>query len=294
MNGILIINKPAGWTSHDVVNKARRILQEKKIGHTGTLDPLATGVLVLCIGKATRIVRYLERDDKAYIAELRLGITTDTLDSQGKVLDTREYAPPSLERVKEVLASFQGKIRQRPPAFSALKVSGVPSYRLARQGKSPKHDERTVTIRSIDLMDFQNPLMKFSVHCSKGTYVRTICADIGEQLGMGAHLVSLIRTRAGRFTLEQAIGLEQLADMVAGSGTASTLISPEQALQELLSVTVDRSAADRIAHGKSLAVASGDLPDGALDPIRILGHDGQLLAVARVRDRLLQPETVFI
>jgi tRNA pseudouridine55 synthase len=294
MNGILIIDKPTGWTSHDVVNKARRILQEKKIGHTGTLDPLATGVLVLCIGKATRIVRYLESDDKAYIAELRLGITTDTLDSQGKVLDKREYTPPSLERVKEVLAGFKGQIRQRPPAFSALKVSGVPSYRLARQGTSPKHDERTVTIRSIDLMDFQDPLVKFSVHCSKGTYIRTLCADIGERLGMGAHLALLIRTRAGRFTLEQAISLEQLSDMAAGVGTASALISAEQALQELFSVTVDRSAADQIAHGKSLVVSSGDLPDGTPNPIRILGYDGQLLAVARVRDRLLQPETVLI
>lgn len=294
MNGILIIDKPGGWTSHDVVNKTRRILQEKKIGHTGTLDPLATGVLVLCIGKATRIVRYLESDDKAYIAELRLGVTTDTLDSQGKVLDTREYTPPSLERIKEVLADFLGEIRQRPPAFSALKVSGVPSYRLARQGSSPKHDERTVTIRSIDLIDFQDPLVKFSVHCSKGTYVRTLCADIGERLGMGAHLASLIRTRAGRFTLEQAISLEQLAEMTAGGSVASALISPEQALQELLSVTVDRAAADRIAHGSSLEVPSGDLPDGATNPIRILGHDGQLLAVARVRDKLLQPETVLI
>jgi tRNA pseudouridine55 synthase len=294
MNGILIIDKPGGWTSHDVVNKARRILQEKKIGHTGTLDPLATGVLVLCIGKATRIVRYLESDDKAYIAELRLGTTTDTLDSQGKVLDTREYSPPSWERVKEVLAGFQGEIRQRPPAFSALKVSGVPSYRLARQGTSPKHDERTVTIRSIDLMDFRDPLVKFNVHCSKGTYVRTLCADIGERLGTGAHLVSLIRSRAGRFTLEQAMSLEQLANLAAGGGAASALISPEQALQELLSVTVDRSAADRVAHGNSLAAPSGGLPDDAPDPIRILGLDGKLLAVARVRDRLLKPETVLI
>jgi tRNA pseudouridine55 synthase len=294
MNGILIIDKPGGWTSHDVVNKARRILQEKKIGHTGTLDPLATGVLVLCIGKATRIVRYLESDDKAYLAEMRLGITTDTLDSQGNVLDTREYTPPSREQVKAVLAGFQGKIRQRPPAFSALKVSGVPSYRLARQGMSPKHDERTVMIRSIDLVDFQDPLVKFSVHCSKGTYVRTLCADIGERLGMGAHLASLTRTRAGRFTLEQAMGLEQLAGMVAGGGAASALISPEQALQELLSVTVDHSAADRIAHGSSLTFPPGDLPDGIPDPIRILGCDGQLLAVARVRDKLLKPETVLI
>jgi tRNA pseudouridine55 synthase len=294
MNGILIIDKPAGWTSHDVVNKARRILQEKKIGHTGTLDPLATGVLVLCVGKATRIVRYLESDYKAYTTELRLGITTDTLDSQGTVLETREYTPPSLERVKEVLAGFQGVISQRPPAYSALKVSGVPSYRLARQGTPPKHDERTVTIASLNLLEYKDPLIKFSVHCSKGTYVRTLCDDIGERLGMGAHLTSLIRTQAGQFTLDQAIGLEGLTEMVSMGRGETALISPDKALPQFLTVTVDPSAAERIAHGSSLAVPSGELLEGTVDPICIMGQDGQLLAVARVRDRLLKPETVLI
>lgn len=294
MNGILIIDKPAGWTSHDAVNKARHILQEKKIGHTGTLDPLATGVLVLCVGKATRLVRYLEADDKAYTAELKLGSTTNTLDSQGTVLDTREYVPPSPERIKEVLAGFQGNILQRPPAFSALKVSGVPSYRLARQGTPPKHEERPVTIRSIDLIEYRDPLVKFRVNCSKGTYVRTLCADIGERLGMGAHLTSLIRTRAGQFTLDTAIGLEQLAEMVSRGAGESALISPARVFQELLSVTVDSSAAERIAHGSPLAVAPGDLPEGVTDPIRILGQDGALLAVAKLHGRLLQPETVLV
>lgn len=294
MNGILVIDKPAGWTSHDVVNKARRILQEKRIGHTGTLDPLATGVLVLCLGKATRLVRYLESDDKAYTAQLKLGITTETLDSEGKVLDTREYTPPSLERIKEVLAGFQGAISQRPPAFSALKVSGIPSYRLARQGTPPKHGERTVTILSIDLLEYRDPLIRFSVQCSKGTYVRTLCADIGERLGMGAHLTSLIRTQAGQFGLEQAITLERLAEMAAGGNGGSALIPPEEALHKLRSVIVDRVAAERIAHGSSLEIPADGLPEGGSDPIRILGHDGQLLAVARVHDRLLQPETVLI
>lgn len=293
MNGILVIDKPAGWTSHDVVNKARRILQEKRIGHTGTLDPLATGVLVLCIGKATRLVRYLESDDKAYTAQLKLGITTDTLDSEGKVLDTREYTPPSPERIKEALAGFQGAISQRPPAFSALKVSGVPSYRLARQGTPPKHGERAVTILSIDLLEYRDPLVEFNVQCSKGTYVRTLCADIGERLGTGAHLTSLIRTRAGRFGLAQAISLERLAEMAAGGNGGSALISPDEALHRLRSVTVDRAEADRIAHGRSLEIPAG-LPEGGSDPVRILGLDGQLLAVARIHDRFLQPETVLI
>jgi tRNA pseudouridine55 synthase len=294
MNGILIIDKPREWTSHDVVNKARRILQEKKIGHTGTLDPLATGVLVLCVGKATRIVRYLEPDDKTYTAELKLGITTDTLDSQGTVLETREFTPPSLEQVREVLAGFQGTITQRPPAFSALKVSGVPSYRLARQGTPPQHDERTVTILSIDLLEYRDPLVKFSVHCSKGTYVRTLCADIGERLGMGAHLTSLIRTRAGLFTLDQAISLERLAEMAAAGNDGPALISLDGALHKLPAITLDRIAAERITHGSSLEVPARSLLEESCDPIRILGNDGQLLAVARVRDRLLKPETVLI
>jgi tRNA pseudouridine55 synthase len=294
MNGVLIINKPRGWTSHDVVNRVRKILQEKQIGHTGTLDPLATGVLVLCIGKATKIVRYLEADDKEYTAELKLGSTTDTQDSDGRVLVTHEYSPPSVEQVRDAMNSFQGSISQRPPAFSALKVNGIPSYRLARQGTLQELAKRPITVHEIRLLDYADPIVRFTARCSKGTYVRTLCADIGEQLGMGAHLVSLIRTRSGRFGLDQALTIEQ-AEKLAADGQAEQALAPlNDALGCFPFMIIEESDARRITHGNSVAVQSGiELPSGS-GPIRVLGRDGRLLAIARSGDGLLKPEVVFV
>ncbi len=293
MNGVLIINKPQGWTSHDVVNKTRRILQEKQIGHTGTLDPLATGVLVLCIGKATKIVRYLEADDKEYTAEMKLGSTTDTQDADGKVLETRAYSPPTVGQLQDTLNAFQGSIQQRPPAFSALKVNGIPSYRLARKGSLPEHEKRTVTVYAIRLVEFTDPVARFTVHCSKGTYVRTLCADIGERLGMGAHLIALIRTRAGRFRLEQALTLEQVAEQAAAGQAEQMLIPLSDAVCGFPALTVAESDARRIAHGNAVSAPPGFAPEDPKAPVRLLGHDGRLLAVARSREGLLRPEVVL-
>lgn len=294
MNGVLVINKPRGWTSHDVVNKARKILQEKQIGHTGTLDPLATGVLVLCIGKATKIVRYLEADDKEYTAELKLGSTTDTQDADGKVLETRVYTPPSSEQVRDAINSFQGSINQRPPAFSALKVNGVPSYRLARQGTLQELAKRPVTIHEIRLLDYADPIARFTVRCSKGTYVRTLCADIGERLGMGAHLISLIRTRSGRFGLEHALTIEQ-AETLAANGQAEQALAPlNDALGDFPLMIIKESDARRISHGNAVTVQAGlELPAPS-GPIRVLDRDGRLLAIARSGDGMLKPEVVLV
>jgi tRNA pseudouridine55 synthase len=293
VNGVLIVNKPRGWTSHDVVSKCRRILKERQIGHTGTLDPLATGVLVLCIGKATKIVRYLEADDKEYTAELKLGGTTDTQDADGKVLETRVYSPPSTEQVRDVMNSFQGSIHQRPPAFSALKVNGVPSYRLARQGTLQELAKRPVTVHEIRLLDYVDPIARFTVRCSKGTYVRTLCADMGERLGMGAHLISLIRTRSGRFDLEQALTIEQAETLAAAGQAEQALVHLNDALDGFPFMIVEESDARRMAHGNAVTVESGiELP--ALNgPVRVLGRDGRLLAIARAGDDMLRPEVVF-
>jgi tRNA pseudouridine55 synthase len=293
VNGVLIVNKPRGWTSHDVVSKCRRILKERQIGHTGTLDPLATGVLVLCIGKATKIVRYLEADDKEYTAELKLGSTTDTQDADGKVLETRVYSPPSTEQVRDVMNSFQGSIHQRPPAFSALKVNGVPSYRLARQGTLQELAKRPVTVHEIRLLDYVDPIARFTVRCSKGTYVRTLCADMGERLGMGAHLISLIRTRSGRFDLEQALTIEQAETLAAAGQAEQALVHLNDALDGFPFMIVEESDARRMAHGNAVTVESGiELP--ALNgPVRVLGRDGRLLAIARAGDDMLRPEVVF-
>jgi len=195
MDGVLNINKPTGMTSHDVVQLARRLLGEKRIGHTGTLDPLATGVLVLCIGKATRIAQYLEAGDKEYRAIMRLGVTTDTLDAEGRVLETRTYAAPDRATLLKVMQQFTGSIMQSPPAFSAVKIAGVPSYKLARQGRAKPNKPRPATIYSIDLTAFENPLVNLTVRCAKGVYIRSLCADIGDALYAGAHLTGLQRTK---------------------------------------------------------------------------------------------------
>ena len=293
MNGVLVINKPQHWTSHDVVNKARGILQEKKIGHTGTLDPLATGVLVLCIGKATKIARYLESDDKEYIAELKLGTTTDTLDSAGCILEKREYHPPSRDMVQYALDSFRGNILQRPPAYSAIKVSGIPSYRLARQGTILEHEERPVTISSITLLEYRDPLIRFSVTCSKGTYIRTLCADIGTTLGAGAHLTSLVRTRSGRFRIEQAVGLEQLTEKVSLGRAEETLQTLSEALGAFPMVTINASEARRISHGNSVSIPPGFALNNAYLLIRVLDSDGRMLAIGKTVAGLIRPEVVI-
>ncbi len=188
MDGVLNINKPSGVTSHDVVESVRKILHEKRIGHTGTLDPLATGVLVLCAGRATRIAQYLEAGEKEYKAIMRLGVTTDTLDAEGQILETKSYIPPDRQKIIEVLRGFIGPIMQRPPAYSAVKVAGVPSYKLAREGKAQLLKPRAITIYSIELTAFDDPVVSLLVRCSKGVYIRTLCAEIGDALGMGAHL----------------------------------------------------------------------------------------------------------
>jgi tRNA pseudouridine55 synthase len=293
VNGILVINKPKNWTSHDVVNKVRRLLQEKKIGHTGTLDPLATGVLVLCIGKATKIVRYLESDDKEYIAELKLGATSDTLDSDGVILETREYKPPSRDEVQCALDRYRGNILQRPPAYSAIKVSGVPSYRLARQGTILEHKERPVTISEISLLEYHDPVVRFRVTCSKGTYIRTLCAEIGAFLGAGAHLTALIRTRSGRFWIEKAINLEQLAQKATLGIAEEALLSLSEALGSFASVTVDASEAMRISHGNTIAIPPGFVVNDSKMLLQVLDRNGIMLAIATTFAGLIKPEVVI-
>jgi len=294
VNGILVINKPQNWTSHDVVNKARKLLQEKKIGHTGTLDPLATGVLVLCIGKATKIVRYLESDDKDYTAEFKLGATTDTLDSAGTIVESRDYCAPSRDEVQSALDRFRGLILQRPPAYSAIKVSGVPSYRLARQGTILEHEERPVTIFAITLLEYNDPLVRISVTCSKGTYIRTLCADIGALLGPGAHLTALVRTRSGRFRIDQAIDLELLAQKASLGVAERALLPLNDALGSFAAVTVDASEAQRICHGNTISLPPGFALNDSRPLIQVLDRDGRMLAIAKTSEGLIRPEVVIV
>jgi tRNA pseudouridine55 synthase len=291
MDGILNINKPAGLTSHDVVQQVRRLLKEKRVGHTGTLDPSATGVLVLCIGKATRIAQYLEAGEKEYRAVMQLGVTTDTLDADGKVLETRCHVPPDRSRVLQALQQFIGAIMQTPPAYSAVKVQGVPSYKLARQGKAEPLKPRQVTIHAIELASYEHPFIGIDVRCSKGVYIRTLSADIGEALGCGAHLTSLIRTRSGRFGVNEAVSLGQL-ELLSGKGALQELIvALDTALEDIPSVTIEDDSAQKILHGNRISAPAGNIREDVL--VRVHGRDGTLLALAREKGGEIRPETVF-
>jgi tRNA pseudouridine55 synthase len=292
MDGVLNLNKPAGMTSHDVVQRARALLKVKRIGHTGTLDPLATGVLVLCVGKATRIAQYLEAGEKEYRAVMRLGMTTDTLDAEGSVLETRSYTPPDQQTIIEVFQNFIGTIMQRPPVYSAVKIRGVPSYRLAREGRAKPLEPRPVKISSIELLAYDDPFVSIAVTCSKGVYIRSLCAEIGITLGMGAHLTGLERTRSGRFRLEQAITLQELADL-AGAGKTSQVVTPiDAALGDFPLVSVSEIETIKVLHGNQISCPRS-FADHSGDLVRLHSPSGTLLALARIVSGLLKPDIVF-
>lgn len=293
MNGVLNIDKPSGITSHDVVQTVRRILGQKRVGHTGTLDPLATGVLVLCIGQATRIARFLEAGEKEYQAVMRLGVTTDTLDADGHVLETRAYTSPDKTEVLRVLNGFIGTITQRPPAYSAVKVRGVPSYKLARAGKQEPLKPRSVTVSSIDLVAYEDPFIAVSVRCSKGVYIRTLCAEIGDKLGPGSHLTSLVRNRSGIFRKEDSVTTDQLA-VLSPEDIGRVLIPIDRALADMPAITVNPEEAGRITNGNKIAIQDRD--DINREGVLIRTHDeaGRLIALTRTGGGKLAPEIVFV
>jgi len=215
--GVLGIWKPAGWTSHDVVAKARRILGVKRIGHTGTLDPAVTGVLPICVGRATRMVEYLQEMSKTYEATLRFGVATDTEDAEGEVVETADASHLTEGQIAEAVLSFVGDIEQVPPMVSAVKVNGKRLYELAREGVTVERKPRAVTIHEIELLHIDvskpQPEVRFSVRCSKGTYIRTLCVDIGRKLGVPAVMAGLIRTASAGLTRERCVTLEELAEL---------------------------------------------------------------------------------
>ena len=210
MNGILLIDKPAGITSHDVVDRVRRALHIRRVGHAGTLDPSATGLLILLVGTTTRQAASLLGLDKVYRATLRLGETTDTQDAQGRILRRCEVGSFTKEQVEEVCARFRGEIQQEVPAYSAIRIQGRRSYELARAGIEAARPTRSVVIHELKLLSVQLPEIEFEVTCSKGTYIRTLCSDLGEALGCGGHLRQLRRTRIGSYRIEDAVTLEEL------------------------------------------------------------------------------------
>ncbi|MFA5389634.1 MAG: tRNA pseudouridine(55) synthase TruB [Candidatus Omnitrophota bacterium] len=210
MDGILIVNKPAGITSHDAVNFIRRKFNIKRVGHAGTLDPMATGILVMLLGKATKLSNIFMNNDKEYVAKMFFGKSTDTQDSSGKVVEEKKTDSPGIEKIEEALDNFRGDIEQVPPMVSAIKFKGKKLYQLARSGKTVAREPRKIRINSLDVLDFKFPELTFRVSCSKGTYVRTLCEDIGRSLGIPSHMSDLIRTRSGDFLLADSKKLEEL------------------------------------------------------------------------------------
>ena len=283
VHGVLNINKPSGMTSHDVVDAARKILGVRRVGHTGTLDPQATGVLPLCVGRATRIAQYLTQADKEYMMTLRLGVTTDTLDADGKETGRVEVIRVRREDVEAILPRFVGEIQQVPPLFSAKKYRGERLYRLARRGEQVERKPVTIRVHALELLEFAPPFLTLRMSCSKGTYARSLCDDIGRALGCGGHLHALTRTRSGRFSLEGILTLEALEQLVREGRLGEVLIPVADALAHLPAVRVAPEAGRLILHGSDIAAGMvvqfpAGLPQGAL--VRVLGYRKQLLSLA--------------
>jgi len=266
-------------TSHDVVRKVRRICKTRKVGHGGTLDPLATGVLPVAIGDGTKILQFLLAEDKSYRATFKLGITTDTFDSEGQILLERPVPEFTSADLETVCAEFRGQIEQLPPMFSALKKDGVPLYKLARQGKTVARELRQVTISRLDLIHNDLQTVTIEVDCSKGTYIRTLISDIGERLGCGAHLTALRRLQSGEFSIDECLTLEELQQMEEPS---SVLYSLDEALRNYPAVQLDAAAAAALKFGippeAHQVVAMEELISGNLIRLQV---ENRLTAIAR-------------
>ncbi|MBL8130880.1 MAG: tRNA pseudouridine(55) synthase TruB [Anaerolineae bacterium] len=291
--GFLNIDKPRGMTSHDVVNHIRRVMRTRQVGHAGTLDPMATGVLVVCVGAATRLSDYVMSDTKAYRAIVRLGVETDTYDADGKVVVEADASTVSRQQVEDALAGFRGDILQTPPAFSAIKRGGKKLYELARQGKAVELPPRPVSIFSLEVVEWQPSQVTLNVVCSAGTYIRSIAHDLGAALGVGAHLTGLTRTASGDFQLARATPLDTL---IASQDASAYVIAPAAALRHYPRVTLEAAETDDLRHGRRIPAGSL-LPNGADDAggsvVMAFDRNNRLIAVCALRDGGLHPSKVF-
>jgi tRNA pseudouridine55 synthase len=304
VDGVLIVNKEAGWTSHDVVAKVRHLLGGVKVGHAGTLDPAATGVLPVLIGRGTRIAEYLVEWDKEYRAVLRLGESTDTQDATGTVLARHTTDALTSESIHEVVCRFHGPIEQVPPMYSAVKIGGVPLYRSARAGKSIARDARRIVIHSLEVKAIQERDVTLRLVCSKGTYVRTLCADIGEALGVGGHMLALERRRVGPLTIDQALTIDEVVTRHALGRLGDDLLSLDRALDHLGIAVVTEQTADHVRHGVPVPAVEILRWEGAAavecrshSPVRIHNTDGCLVAIGKCPDNsgyALKVEKVLI
>lgn len=286
MNGIILADKPRGWTSHDVVAKLRGVLHEKRIGHSGTLDPMATGLLVVFVGRATRAVEFAESQTKEYLAGIRFGLTTDTLDIEGNVL-TQSGKTVTAEELDAVLPSFTGEIDQIPPMYSALKVDGQRLYALARKGVEVERKPRRVTIFSLERAGESGGDLLLKVRCSKGTYIRTLCADIGEALGAGAAMSSLRRTAAGEFRVEDAKPLDEIIRLAERGEYDSVLLPTDTLFKDRPAFTADAEQRKRILCG-------GGFPANGIDgEYRVYSRDGEFLMLGSIKNGIMSTVKSF-
>lgn len=281
MNGIILVDKPCGWTSHDVVGKLRGILRERRIGHSGTLDPMATGLLVVFAGRATRAVEFAEADSKEYIAGLRLGVSTDTQDTTGNVLNTCE-ALPSKDELIAAANGFLGEISQIPPMYSAIKINGKKLYELARRGEIVERSPRKVTISKLELVGEDKCDYILDIHCSKGTYIRTLCSDIGDKLGCGGCMSSLRRVKAGVFSVTQAYTMEQIQAAADLGGLDGIIIPVDTLFTDKPKLTVNEFEEKKLRNGNTIKTKSAD------GTYRVYSESGEFLLLAEVKDNLLK------
>jgi len=284
MDGILLVIKPPGMTSFDVVAWIRKILKIKKVGHAGTLDPAAAGLLPVCLGKATRAIDRFMNFDKSYRAEMVLGIVTDTQDAEGRIMEKKAVTVDE-EAIEEAVKSFTGKYEQIPPMYSAVKVGGRKLYELARQGIEIERKPRPVEIKKIDVIEIKRlddtVTVKFDVDCSKGTYIRTLCHDIGQKLGCGAHMSFLVRTRVGPFTIADGITPEEILKKLE-EGTLLSAVKPVDILyEEFNDVTLDSRSMSRFLNG-AVVVLNGNVAFKANETVRVYSEDRQFLGVGRI------------
>jgi tRNA pseudouridine55 synthase len=296
-SGIFVVDKPSGLSSAGLVAVVKRALGVRKIGHAGTLDPLATGVMVCCVNQATKLARFFLGGDKSYVATLLLGVETDTQDASGRVTATQEVAAFSKKELSSMLAQFSGDIEQVPPVYSALKHRGVRLYRLARQGRPVEKPPRQVHISAIRLLGIDLPEVRFEVTCSAGTYIRTLCADIGQRLGCGGHLKQLRRTAACGFPIDEAVTLETLKQLAVAGKAFERMIPMAEALRAFPEVVAEKDAVVAIGHGRPLLKqALGPMGGGPKKYIKVVDRNHRLLAILTSSDgkNSYDYESVFI
>lgn len=291
LHGALLVDKPSGVTSHDVVASVRRFARERQCGHTGTLDPLATGLLVICLGKATRLARFASGASKSYLATVRFGFSTDTYDRTGEAAGARTDRCPEREELESALAAFRGVQEQRPPPFSAKRIGGKRSHRLARAGLEVKPAPVRVEILELELRDFEPPRARLSLTVSSGTYVRSLANDVGGRLGCGAHLEELRRTGIGPFRVEDASSLEILAALASEGRLRERLLSPAELLRELPRLDVSAEAVKLLAHGREVPqgvwIRPAEVSRNWAGPLRVCDEQGELVSVATLQEGTL-------